>query len=80
MTAIVAALIAALAAITSAVITAKQNFKINETHKQVSENSHKNSPPTVLDLLSDVKDEQARTNARLEEHIYWHLDSKGKGK
>lgn len=73
---IVAALIAAAAAIVAAVITRKQNWKIDETHKQVSENSHKNEKPTVLDLISELRDEQRRTNAVIIDHLEWHVEGK----
>lgn len=72
MTAIAVALIAAVSSIIVAVMTAKQNHKINETHKQVAENSHKNEKPTILDLIADVRDEQRRTNAVLIDHLEWH--------
>lgn len=75
---IVVALIAAIAAIASAVIAKKQDGKINETHKQVSENSHKNEKPTVLDLIAEVRDEQRRTNAVLIDHLEWHVEGKNK--
>lgn len=73
MTVIIAALIAAGASIIVAILTLKQNSKINETHKQVSENSHKNSQPTILDLIADVREEQRETNkrvGRIEEFIF----------
>lgn len=73
---IVAALIAAAAAIAAAVITKKQDGKINETHKQVSENSHKNEKPTVLDLIAELRDEQRRTNAVIIDHLEWHVEGK----
>lgn len=76
MTAILVALIAASASILVAVMTAKQNGKINETHKQVSENSHKNDKPTVLDLISELRDEQRRTNAVIIDHLEWHVEGK----
>lgn len=72
---IVGALIAAVAAIAAAWITAAQGRKISETHKQVSENSHRNDKPTVLDLISEMRDEQRETQHLLIRHLEWH--SKG---
>lgn len=54
-------------------VSARQGKKISETHKQVSENSHRNAKPTILDVLSDVQAEQRRTNALIVNHIAWHL-------
>jgi flagellar motor component MotA len=71
-----AAIIAAVASLASAGITAKQNKAIKETHKQVSENSHKNDKPTVLDLISELRDEQRRTNAVIIDHLEWHVEEK----
>lgn len=76
MTTIVVALIAAAASIIAAAITAKQGKKITETHKQVSENSHKNDKPTVLDLIAEVREEQRETNRLIVNHINWHLEDK----
>lgn len=73
MTAIVVALIAAVASIVAAAITAKQDRKISETWRQVNENTHKNDQPTVLDLISEMRDEQRETNkrvGRIEEYIF----------
>lgn len=72
---IAAALIAAMAAVTAAWITAAQGRKITETHKQVSENSHRNDKPTVLDLISELRDEQRETKQLIIRHLEWH--SKG---
>lgn len=74
MTGIIAALIAAAASIVVAVLTLKQGSKINETHKQVSQNSHANDKPTVLDLISELRDEQRETNKALRRHFEWHLE------
>lgn len=73
-----AAIIAALASLVSAVITARQGKQIKETHKQVSENSHKNEKPTVLDLISELRDEQRRTNAVIIDHLEWHVEGEKK--
>lgn len=70
---IVCTLIAAIAAITAAWVSAIQGRKISETHKQVSENSHQNDKPTVLDLISELRDAQRDTNnrvGRIEEYIF----------
>lgn len=75
---IIAAIIAAAAAIASAVVTARQDKRIRETHKQVSENSHKNEKPTVLDLISELRDEQRRTNAVIIDHLEWHVEGEKK--
>jgi flagellar basal body-associated protein FliL len=85
--AITVALIAAASSIIVAIMTAKQNGKINETHKQVTVNSHSSANPTVLDLISDVKEEQVRVRVELsdhkqavseaiERHLEWHLGEK----
>lgn len=71
---IVAALIAAIASLATAALTAAMGKKISETHKQVSENSHKNDKPTVLDLIAEVREEQKATNRLIVEHIAWHLE------
>lgn len=78
MTVIVAALIAAAAAIIAAIIPLTQSKWIKETHKQVSENSHKNDKPTVLDLIAELRDEQRRTNAVIIDHLEWHVEGKNK--
>lgn len=72
MTEIVVAVIGALAAITAACISQKQSKKIAHIRKQVSENSHFNDPPTVLDLISDLRNEQRETNRMLVRHLEWH--------
>lgn len=78
MTAIFVACIAALASIISAVIAKKQNKKIDETHKQVTVNSHSSDTPTVLDLINDLRDEVRDTNKLVVNHIIWHLNSEEK--
>ena len=58
----------------------ERNFgkPLRETHKQVTENHHSNTQPTVLDELSDVKTEiralrrdLADQAARFGDHITW---------
>lgn len=73
---VVLALIAAGGAVMAAYVSSRQTKKINETHKQVSENSHKNEKPTVLDLIADLRDEQRRTNAVIIDHLEWHMEDK----
>jgi len=71
-----AALIAAAASITTAWMKGRQGKQIKEIHKQVSENSHKNDKPTVLDLIAEVREEQKATNQLIVKHIAWHLEDK----
>lgn len=73
MEAIIVAAIAAIGSVVSVYLTKRQDKKINETHKQVTVNSHSSATPTVLDLIAEVRDEQKRTNDRIESHIIWHL-------
>lgn len=75
---LIVAIIAACTSLTVAIMTIRQNVKINETHKQVSQNSHKNDKPTVLDLIAEVREEQRATNQLIVRHIEWHLDEEKK--
>lgn len=72
---IVVAVIGGLFLLASVAIQAKMGKKVNETHKQVSENSHKNEKPTVLDLIAELRDEQRVTNRLVVNHINWHLEN-----
>lgn len=69
------ALIASVTAILVAII-ARDRKKVAETHKQVSQNSHQNEKPTILDLIADLRDEQRRTNAVIIDHLEWHMEDK----
>lgn len=69
------ALIGSVGLIGAAIVTAVFGKKLNETHKQVTQNSHQNDRPTVLDLISEVRDEQRETNNLLHRHLEWHIRS-----
>lgn len=79
-----AAIIAAVASLATTLIKERnQGKKIKEIHKQVSENSHANDKPTVLDLIADVREEQRlqriaqnATHDLLVKHIVWHNGEK----
>lgn len=73
---IIAAAIAAVALIVSTLIPLKYGKKISETHKQVSVNSHASDKPTVLDLISEVRDAQRDTNRLIVNHLIWHAEEK----
>lgn len=73
---VIVAIIGAVALITSTVIQVRNGKKISETHKQVSVNSHSSEKPTVLDLISELRDEQRDTNRLLVNHLEWHLEEK----
>lgn len=48
--------------------------KVEETNKQLTVNSFKSEPNTVLDLLHMIREDQKATNHKLDNHIQWHLD------
>jgi hypothetical protein len=80
---VIAACIAAIASIVNTLIGLYDRRKVKETHVAVTQNGGKNSPPTVLDKLSDIKSEvrsvkesQIEQGAKLDAHILWHLSNK----
>lgn len=62
---VIVAGIAALTGMLTTVLQYLQGQKISATHKQVSENSHKNDPPTVIDHLGDIKAQLTKLDKRV---------------
>lgn len=44
---------------------------VQETHKQVTENHHDNSPPTVLDRIDDVSTDVRALTRVMDGHLEW---------
>lgn len=45
--------------------------KVDETHKQVTENHHTNDQPTVLDRIDDVGTDMKALTRVMDEHLRW---------
>lgn len=67
-----AAAIAAVASIINTFLQRRTQKKVNETHHQTTKNGHKNDPPTIPDLLSGLKADVQKLDARMSAHERWH--------
>jgi hypothetical protein len=71
---VIVASIAAATSITTTAMVVRDRGKVAETHRQVTVNHHSSESPTVLDVISDLREDIAALASEQRAHIRWHLD------
>lgn len=66
--AVLVAGIAAIASIASAWVSSRNSRRIDETHRQLTENSHKSNPPTILDEIHTLRADVEIVKTNVEHH------------
>ena len=66
--------ITAAASIATTAMVVRDRGKVAETHRQVTVNHHSSESPTVLDVISDLREDIADLAGEQRAHVRWHLD------